>query len=103
MEEYSDDAVGMMYELISEFIVDMDNALDQLKIKNERMLAKIKAFMASTGMDAAELARQALDCDAAPADAPEEKPQIFWDEKTGKWTDKKPVSEELDFYTGGAG
>jgi hypothetical protein len=100
MEKYPDN-VYQMYEIILKFTEDMENTLDQLKSKIQKMFFKINSLANPVDEDGEELAGQALDGDAAAE--PEENPQIFWDEKTGTWTNQKPAGEELDFYGGGAG
>jgi len=64
-----------MYELILEFTEGMDNLLDQLKQKEEKMLKNIIALKDAANIAIAEgtgedLARQALEGDPPPPDAP---------------------------------
>jgi len=100
MKSYPD-SVNQMYELVLAFTEEMNNLIDQIKWKQEKMFDKINALMDAVARDAdaAELARQALEGEAPPvADAvPYERPP-YWDEKNRTWVDVKPDNGELDLF-----
>jgi len=114
-----------LYELILEFTEKLENFYDQLQRDSTKMFEKINAILEAASVpvveaDADAMAEQALESDAAPVenederianaqrnvaapvwlppDAATENPQLFWDEKQGKWVNEKPVKKgELDF------
>jgi len=98
MKRYPDE-VNKMYELVLEFTEDMQNLLEQLQQKEEKLFIKINALMESVGVtvpdvDAGELAEQALESGVPHPDAPAapEKPPRYFEEKTGQWTEQRPVN-----------